>query len=202
MRPRVPSRSMKITAFIFLIFNLPYWIFTRLPPFKQASLSTAFFLLLLPIRLLGKHTILILCSLLEVPRPKTRQDKTFTLIDALHVQHLSFSSLAVILSTSYILPFCFFLSLQPSPMSSVLCIWWWRWCIMSIATWRWRFFEPFDFFFFKACLTCILSYYISDIWWYSVSYFEIFWNLAFDFVLILFYLDSPYKVMSHILCFS
>jgi hypothetical protein len=55
MRPRVPPRSMKITAFIFLIFDFPMIESSRhcAPQIKQASPSTAFLLLLLPPRLLA-----------------------------------------------------------------------------------------------------------------------------------------------------
>lgn len=119
------------------------WIFTPLrPQIKQASPSTAFLLLLLPTRLLGKHN-LILWSLLQASWDKTRQDVYANWCPSCLASF--FYSLSRCY-TFYLSAVSFSFSLQPSPRSSVLCIWWWWWCIMPIAnTWRWRFFEPFNF---------------------------------------------------------
>lgn len=139
MRPWVPPTFDEDNGLHILDIRFSYWIFTPLPPFKQASLSTAFHLLLLPTRLLGKlHNL----NIAQPTRSTTTQNKTRRLRQLMPSMPsiFPFPGLSVILST-----FQLFLSLQPSPMSSMLCIWWWRWCIMSIATWRWRFFEPFNF---------------------------------------------------------
>jgi hypothetical protein len=165
------------------------------PQIKQASPSTAFLLLLLPPRLLGKHN-LISWSLLQAPWHKTRQDKTFTPIDALHVSHLS-SILCLDFSLSI-----FPLSLFPSLFSPAQCLACYAFdddddalCLLLIHGDGGSL--CLSIFLSKACLPCILSYYTSGIWW-PFGFRSDTWLLSLLFIP--FYLGFPCRIMFCILC--